>query len=301
MIIDVLCSVTPLPDAFANAGVALARLDGYLEHFGGADPNLSQEQLEARVAAEERAKCPTEVEMLAMLDSADVAKAVLFNETYDVTLGISPSTNEALAGFIARHPDRFIGLGGVDPWAEGPGEVIEHGVQDLGLQGFLLSPFKQNVTPVDPILTPIYERCQALGVPVFIHTGINWRKSVSYDIDHPRYLDALAGAFPKLKIVAMHAGWPWLAEMMIVAWRHPNIFIDISAHRPQHLAMPIGGGDSLLHYGNRMLAERVMFGSTWTLIQRPIADLIAEVRALPLKSAVVDAWLGGNAQRLFGL
>jgi predicted TIM-barrel fold metal-dependent hydrolase len=50
-----------------------------------------------------------------------------------------------------------------------------------------------------------------------------------------------------------------------------------------------------------MLADRVLFGSTWTLLGTTIAELAKEVRELPLKDSVIEAWLGGNARRLFGV
>lgn len=301
MIIDVLSSVVPDPDAFARAGTAFARLDGYVEHFGGVDLSLDQAAREAAAAQTERAKCPSEAAFIAMLDAARVDHAVIFTENYDTTVGISPASNEQMAVALGRFGERVIGLGGVDPWASGAADVVEKGVRELGMRGFLVSPFKQKIRADDQRMAPIYERCQELGVPIFLHTGIHWSRGGDYELDHPRYLDAVAGAYRNLKIVAVHAGWPWLDEMMIIAWRHPNIFIDISAHRPRHLAMAVGGGDALIHYGNRMLADRIMFGSTWTLMNCSISELLDEVRGLPLKQPVIDKWLGLNAQRLFDL
>jgi hypothetical protein len=74
-------------------------------------------------------------------------------------------------------------------------------------------------------------------VPVYVHSGINWWVDTAYDIGHPRNIDALASAFPDLRIVALHAGWPWVSDMVMVAWRHPNVYLDISAHRPAHMVV----------------------------------------------------------------
>jgi predicted TIM-barrel fold metal-dependent hydrolase len=101
--------------------------------------------------------------------------------------------------------------------------------------------------------------------------------------------------------VALHCGWPWVEDMMMVAWRHENVYLDISAHRPKHMTIPDSGWGPLLYWGNRMLSSRVVFGSTWTLIGMTIKDLADEVRGLPLKDAVIEAWLHGNAERLLGL
>jgi len=88
--------------------------------------------------------------------------------------------------------------------------------------------------------------------------------------------------------------------MMMVTWRHENVYVDLSAHRPRTFTRPDSGWAPLLQFGNRQLADRVLFASTWTLLGIPPADLIAEVRDLPLRDQVLDKWLGGNALRLLG-
>jgi predicted TIM-barrel fold metal-dependent hydrolase len=89
--------------------------------------------------------------------------------------------------------------------------------------------------------------------------------------------------------------------MMMVAWRHENVYLDISAHRPKHMTIAESGWSQLLYWGNRVLSNRVVFGSTWTLMGMSIKDLAAEVRNLPLKDEVIERWLHGNAERLFGM
>ena len=48
------------------------------------------------------------------------------------------------------------------------------------------------------------------------------------------YIDEVALDFPELRIVCGHIGWPWTEEMIAVAWKHRNVFIDTSAHLPKH-------------------------------------------------------------------
>jgi hypothetical protein len=168
----------------------------------------------------------------------------------------------------------------------------------MGLSGVVVSPFKQQLMPDDLRMARIYGRCEARGVPVLLHTGINWSLDAAYDVGHPRYIDAVAMAFPDLKIVALHAGWPWVEDMMMVVWRHRNVYVDLSAHRPRTFTRPNSGWEPLLRYGNRQLADKVLFASTWTLLGIPPADLVAEIKELPLGDDALDGWLGGNALRL---
>lgn len=302
MIIDAISSVVPEPEAFAAAQVTLARMNGYLEHF---DPKLvagkTQAEVEAAAAEMGRKLCPTADRFFAMLDDSGVAKAVVYNELYVKALNVQIGTNDAVAKFVARKPDRLIGVGGVDPWDEASIADMDRSVRELGMRGFILSPFKQKLLPTDPRLCRIYAKCEQLGVPIMLHAGINWWKVVPHDIGHPRHIDGIASAFPNLKIVVLHAAWPWVMDMMMVAWRHPNVFLDISAHRPRHFTIKASGWEALLHYGDRMLADRVIFGSTWTLLGTTIGELVKEVRDLPLKDATKEKWLGGNAAVLLGL
>lgn len=308
MIIDAMSSMVPTPEAFAAAEGTLARLQGYLEHFqsAGGDgprstPNLAATRDKvATVTEAARLRAPTEDEFFAMLDSAKVDFATVYTEKYETRLGIATAPNREVAEFVAKRPDRLLGLGGVDPWEDDSAQQVDEAVE-LGLKGLVISPFKQGLDPRDPRMSRVYARCEALGVPVLLHTGINWWFEAPYDVGHPRYIDGVAGAFPDLKIVALHCAWPWVMDMMMVAWRHPNVYVDVSAHRPRHFTVDESGWGPLVYYGNRMLSHKVLFASTWTLIGTPIAELIDEVRQLPLKDDVIDKWLGGNAARFFGL
>jgi predicted TIM-barrel fold metal-dependent hydrolase len=247
------------------------------------------------------AETPSEDEFLAKIDDAAIDVAAVFTENYRTRLAFQNASNDVLAEWVAKRPDRFIGIGGIDPWQDDSASEVERAVKELGLKGVLLSPFKQGLEASSPRLSRVFGRCEALGIPVFVHCGVNWFAEQPYDIGHPRGIDDIATGFPDLKLVAVHAGWPWVLDMMVVAWRHPNVYVDISAHRPKHFTIPEAGWGPLLHYGSRMLADRVIFGTTWTLLRTEPKELVDETRALPLSDKVLDKWMGTNAARLFGL
>jgi uncharacterized protein len=307
MVIDVLSSVVPTPEAFGAAEATLARLRGYQQHFTSGDKvPLVGDGSELRAAIESsdargRAACPTQAQFDGMLDDAGVSTAVVYTEYYETSLGVKTVSNDVVADYVARDPGRLLGLAGVDPWKDDAVSETQRALTELGLRGIVLSPFKQRLDPSDARMARIFSVCEELGAPVFLHTGINWWVDTTYEIGHPRHIDALASSFPNLKIVALHCGWPWVEDMMMVAWRHENIYLDISAHRPKHMTIPDSGWSPLLYWGNRMLSNRVVFGSTWTLIGMTIKDLADEVRSLPLKDEVIERWLHGNAERLLGL
>lgn len=50
----------------------------------------------------------------------------------------------------------------------------------------------------------------------------------------PQYIDEIALNFPSLSIICGHIGFPWTQEMIGVAWKHPNVYIDTSAYLPKY-------------------------------------------------------------------
>jgi uncharacterized protein len=56
------------------------------------------------------------------------------------------------------------------------------------------------------------------------------------------YLDEVALTFPDLRIVAGHIGYPWTDEMIGVAWKHENVFIDMNL--PEEIQAKFLGGNA---------------------------------------------------------
>ena len=134
---------------------------------------------------------------------------------------------------------------------------------------------------------------------MWIHSSLNFVPQLKMDFGRPVYLDEVAGHFPELNIIAGHGGWPWVNELMAVLWRHDNVFMDISAINPVHMAKPGSGWETLLCYGNSLLQDRVLFGTAWPGCQ--FKDNVKGIKELPLKEEVKKKWLGGNAEKLLRL
>jgi hypothetical protein len=190
---------------------------------------------------------------------------------------------------------------GVDPNKEDAAKSLERGVRELGLHGALLCPFLHLLPADDKAYRPIYKKCIELGVPVWIHTSTNWAQAHPMELGRPLALDRLCGEMPELKVIAGHGGWPWVPEMVAAAWRHPNLYIDPSGHRWKYLATPNSGWEMLLHFGNSVLQNKVLFGTDWPLMSMSLAEIAAEARALPLKPEVIEKWMGGNSAYLLGI
>jgi hypothetical protein len=61
------------------------------------------------------------------------------------------------------------------------------------------------------------------------------------------------------------------------------------------------GWETLIHFGNSVLQDRILFGSTWLFMGVSIKKLADGVIKLPLKEEVKRKWLYHNAAKLLGL
>lgn len=206
------------------------------------------------------------------------------------------------AKFVRRWPERFKGMALINPF-DGMKAVreLERAVRELGLVAFYASPFDWKIKANDPLFYPLYAKAAELNIPVFIYTAMNYNTELPMDLARPLYLDGVAMAFPELKIVADCGGWPWVPEMIGVARRHQNVFIDTSSNRPKHLTTPGSGWEMLLQFGNSLLQDQVVFASGAGDLGLPIGLIVEEMKSLPLKEEVKEKWLYKNALRLFNL
>jgi predicted TIM-barrel fold metal-dependent hydrolase len=203
---------------------------------------------------------------------------------------------------VQAHPERFVGFARISPWDGMAGvRELERLVRECGLRGLAMAAFRERIPANDRRYYPLYAKCVELGIPVRLYTSMSYATDRPYDLGHPRYLDDVACDFPELTIIAGLGGWPWVPEMVALARRHPNLYLDTAAHRPRHFATPGSGWEMLLQYGNTLLQDKVMVGLSWLTLSQPIETLIAEIMALPLKETVKDKWLYANAARVLGI
>src|SRR5947208_3327154 len=211
---------------------------------------------------------------------------------------------EIMAHIAENFPDAMLGYLRVF-WKQRPSQEalreLEHWVRERGFRGLSLRPFMIGLPADDRRYYPSYAKCVELGIPLSIHTSANWTSVAVNDLGHPRHLDPVARDFPELRIIMSHGGYPWVLEACLLAWKYENVYLELAAHRPKYLAEPGTGWEPLLRFGQTTIAEKVLWGSGAFLLQRPVGDLVAEFRALPVRPAVMERWLGGNAERVLGL
>lgn len=229
-------------------------------------------------------------QFVANLDDAGIGRALFAARNRSSTGGWS-LTNELVADCVVRYPDRIIGFGGVDLMAPAIADQVSYAVE-LGLTGVCVDPFQVGADAADERLDPIYRTCVRLGIPVVVTLGGMPGIPAPLAAGSPLALDLVAGRYPDLVIVGSHSGWPFVTEMIAVAWRRSNVYFENSFyhHAP--------GAGALVDAANTMIGHKMLYASAYPFT--PLADTLNRFRELPFEADVLPGILGGNARTVLG-
>jgi uncharacterized protein len=204
-------------------------------------------------------------------------------------------SNEEVAGWVGEHPDRFGGLAAVD--LAKPMEAVRqlrHCVEGLGFIGLRVIPWLWEAPPTDRRYYPLFAACVELGVPLCTQVGHTGPMRPSETGRPIPYIDQIAIDFPELVIVGGHIGYPWTEEMVAVARKHENVYIDTSAYVPKRYPAEL-----IAYMRSGSGRNKVMFGTNYPMIfHQQALDGLDE---LGLESVVQELFLAGNARRLLQL
>ncbi len=181
--------------------------------------------------------------LLGFMDRYGVDVACLLPESMMDTTGFSSRwvSNGDMAQIVDQHPDRFLYQPNLSPIKQrGVGNAIwelEYWVNEKGARIFKFYP-PEDTYVNDPELWPFYEKAEALGIVLDIHTGFSWVPPGKSKYALPILLDDVARDFPQLKIVAFHMGYPYCDDLNMVAMGHPNVYLCLSLLVPWALAAP---------------------------------------------------------------
>jgi len=226
--------------------------------------------------------------------------AVLLGKDARTNTGLPPIPNESIAQAVRDHADTFLGFGSVDPhmgrWAV---REIEH-IADLGLRGLKFQQADQAFFPNDPMVYPLYEAAQRLGLVVLFHTGTTGIGAgapggMGHRLKYcqPIYIDDVAADFPGMTIIAAHPGWPWTSELIAIATHKANVFVDLSGWAPKYLP------PELLQHVRTRLQDKVLFGTDWPLLDAERWE--SEFAAYGLPDDVLNKIMLTNAMRVLNL
>lgn len=228
---------------------------------------------------------------LAALDAGGVTRALV--SAWHGPQGALIS-NDEVAAVLAVAPERLFGIASVD--LHRPMDAVRElrrCVRELGFKGLRVLPWLWGLPPNDRRYYPLYAECIELDIPFCLQVGHAGPLLPSEPGRPIPYLDEVAVDFPELTIVGGHIGYPWTEEMIALATKYSNVFIDTSAYLPKRYPQ------TLVDFMRGRGKDKVLFGSNYPMILPGAA--LEQVGDLGLDEAGRTAFLAGNARRVFRL
>ena len=243
----------------------------------------------------------------------------------DIALELARGVNDRLQAAIKLHPTRFAGFAMVptnDP-RKGADE-LERCITKLGFKGAMLHGLANGVFLDDKRFWPIYERAEALDVPVYFHPSFPQQAVIDayykeYVESVPTILSAgwgftvetattalrlvLSVLFqhcPKLKVILGHLGEgiPFLMARMDEALSR-QAKVDFRATFSSHFSVTTSGffsNPALLCCVQELGIDRILFSVDWPFVKNTVAT--DWVKTVPLCHEDQVKLLSGNAKRL---
>jgi predicted TIM-barrel fold metal-dependent hydrolase len=243
---------------------------------------------------------------------------------------VTRRANDRLHAVVAANPKRFAAFAAlptIDPKASA--DELERTTK-LGFKGAMIHGLANGVFLDDKRFWPIYERAQALDVPIYLHPSVPMPAVMEayyqdYAKDFPMVVRAawgytvetatqairlvLSGAFdayPRLKIVLGHLG----ETLPFLVWRVDQALARPGAAKPMsfrdifcgHFYITTSGNFSnpaLLCCVMEMGIDRILFAVDWPFVANKPA--VQWMETVPLCDEDRIKILSGNAQKLFRL
>lgn len=233
-------------------------------------------------------------EITAQLREDGVVKAVIVGRDAETTYGFMPN-NQDVADFVAFDPELYVGFAGLDPH-KGTNAVrtLIDLVENGGFGGAAIDPIYARAALHEPCYYPLYAACERLQVPLVITSGpARYTPKTVMDYARPGYIDQVAADFPALRIVVSHGGWPYIEEMMGVAFRNKNVSFELSEYEQ------FPGSDNLIKAASTIIPHQMLFASAHPFVD--YRDALSFYRTLPFSSEVRERVMWKNAAEVLGL
>jgi hypothetical protein len=141
----------------------------------------------------------------------------------------------------------------------------------------------QGIEPGDPRFEPYLALAEELDIPLAIHIGtgppgapyLPGAGAYRARLHSPLVLEEPLLRHPKLRVVALHAGWPMLDDTLAMLWAHPQLYLDVGVIS---FVIPRAAFHTYLRaIVDAGFAKRVVFGSDQMVWPEAIEVAIASI------------------------
>jgi hypothetical protein len=210
---------------------------------------VTGQPMEARDEAGHRAAT------FAALQRANVLKAMVSGD-YDTALRWKQAAPEqVIVGYMFGDPSKV--------------DVVflrrEHAAGRLEALGEVVTQY-EGISPNDTCLEPMFGLAEELDLPLAWHmhpgppgAAFIGTPKIRPALGNPLLFEDVLLRHPNLRLYVMHAGWPFLDEMIALLYAYPSVYVDVGVidwtQPPEEFHRYLGG---LINAG---YSRRIMFGS----------------------------------------
>lgn len=217
----------------------------------------------------------------------------VFTGRQGVLAGEDPIPNDFVLSTARASDGRVTAFAGIDPRDTAAALSEMDRCIDQGAKGFAFDPpsavgFGAGETWDGAMMRPLLEHAQELAVPVVLTMGPIVGKH-----GDPEPVDRVAADLPELTIVCSHGVWPRTADMLALAFRRPNVVLELSIY----LSYP-GTRQLVQDAARSFLVDQLVYASAYPFM--PL-DSSRHVLALDADDEAKQKILAGNGRRLLGL
>ncbi len=135
----------------------------------------------------------------------------------------------------------------------------------------------------------VYPIAAEFGVPVVFHAGDPSISTAKLVYSYPLAIDTVAVDYRNVTFVIAHLGSPWVETAAEIAYKNPNVYVDVSAlvigdlkNREKGYVRTYVTDPIKWAYGYIENPKKIMYGSDWPLVR--LKDYIDAVKnAIPKK------------------
>lgn len=203
-----------------------------VEDFPGWDPRTGPAAVEDM--AERHPSCAHPLQSPVTDD--ELMSAVLRIVDARGIIGIASGTPEVVDRWKKERPERILPAMDFDPETGKPSvEELRRIVKQRSIVAFAeISNQYSGIAVNDPRMEPYYSLAEELDVPIGIHMGPGPPGATYWSAPAYRMrlaslllLEDVLARHPKLRVWAMHAGWPLGDDAVATLYMHPQLYVDL--------------------------------------------------------------------------